>query len=589
MIKNVARCLKRIIRIMTGRQKFLGGILVFLVLACAGLQILSVYIIAPLVSAMTDREEFLNTPIVALLTKIFMIQDYRIAFLAFCICVSIVYFFKEVFTLFQTWFSIKFSQKMQREISNEVFRSYMYRDYDFFLNYGTPKIVRDVNEDPNSVYLMLLGFINLFTEIITMFLLLIYVIISDFEMAICMACLAAISLIILVFGLKRRLQRKGEESRVGLAYKHKVLLEAVEGIKEVQVMKKQESFIYTFYNAIVKAQDPLVFQSMAVTAPTSIIEGVFVIGIVLFMGVKAVIDNSFWNRLPILASFMMAAIRMLPSMGRITNNANNIQFYIPAFNSVYNNIKIIREQERDDNNKNEDNGKNLIFEKALELDNVSYHYSDSTKDVLSDLDLRIKKGQSIGIIGHSGSGKSTLADLILGLHIPQKGSITIDGTDISKIQYEYSRVIGYVPQNVYLVDGTIRENVAFGVPRDEINENDVISALKKANLYDLVNRTDKGLDTIVGEKGIKFSGGQRQRIAIARALYRKPQILILDEATSALDNETEATVMEQVEEMQGTITLIIIAHRLSTLKKCDVVYEVVGGKVKKVENHKKEG
>ena len=323
---------------------------------------------------------------------------------------------------------------------------------------------------------------------------------------------------------------------------------------------------------------------MAVTAPTSIIEGIFVIGIVMYMGVKALFDTAFMGKLPLLATFLAAAIRMLPSMGRITSNINTIQFFIPALNTVYNNIKIIREKRSNSKNpKLIDSGQNIVFSESLELKGVSYHYQSSDKNVLDNLDLSIHKGESIGIVGQSGAGKSTLADLILGLHIPQKGSVQLDGIDIKNISYEYSRVIGYVPQNVYLVDGTIRENVAFGVDKDDINDNDVIEALKKAKLYEFIMSTENGLDTIIGEKGVKFSGGQRQRVAIARALYRKPQILILDEATSALDNDTEFEVMQHVEEMQGSITLVIIAHRLSTIEKCDHVYEIIDGKAVKKE------
>lgn len=583
MIKNLRDYLKRIIWIMSRRQKMLGIALLFFVLLGALIQLLSVYALAPLVSAMTDSESFMSSRMVEILSRLLNTSDFKELFFGLCTCIAALFLVKEFLVLFQNWFSIKFSQKVQRELSQEVFSSYMEREYDFFLNYGTSKILRDVNEDTNSVYTVIIGYINVFTELLTSFLLLLYIVVSDYEMAICIAILTAISLFFLIYGLKRKLLKKGEEARIGNAAKQKILLEAVEGIKEVQVMKKQKNFVTSFVSALAKAQKPVTFQAMAITAPTSIIEGIFVIGMVMFMGVQALTDTSFMSKLPLLATFLAAAIRMLPSIGRITNNINNIQFYVPALYTVYDNIKLIRDKNNNGaKNALTDSGKRIDFISALELRNVSYHYQNSGKNVLDDLNLFIHKGESVGIVGQSGAGKSTLADLILGLHIPQEGTIQLDGVNVQSIPFEYSRVIGYVPQSVYLVDGTIRENVAFGVDDHDINDSDIIEALKKAKLYDFVMNTEDGLDTIVGERGVKFSGGQRQRIAIARALYRRPQILVLDEATSALDNETEAAVMEQVEEMQGTITLIIIAHRLSTIDKCDSVYEIVGGKAQKV-------
>ena len=579
MIRNIFGYIKKLFWILSRTQKVYCVLLFFIVILCAGVQTLSVYVIVPLVSAMTDKEAFFDTEIVNFISKAFNINDFNVLFLTFCMLIAFIYLIKETLIIFQMWLSIKVSQKIERDLSKEVFESYMAREYDFFLGYGTSKVLRDVEKDPGSVYNILMGFINILAELITAFLLLMYIVFSDYEMAICLAGLTIISLYILIYRLKRGLLKNGEESRVLSAERHKILLEAVEGVKEVHVMKKQRNFVDSYFNQFVKSQKPLAFYSLASTSPTAIIEGIFVIGIVLFMGVKAFYDSLFWSKLPLLASFFVAAVRLLPSMGRITSNINTIQFYVPSLNSVYENIQLIRSLGLNKAKLSmSDSGEGLLFNNRLDINGVTYCYHDSGKEVLRDLNLSIFKGESVGIIGQSGAGKSTLADLILGLHIPQKGKITIDGINILDIPFEYSRVIGYVPQTVYLIDGTIRENVAFGVEPEKIDDDCVIEALKKARLYEFVAGSEKGLDTIVGERGVRFSGGQKQRLAIARALYRKPQILVLDEATSALDNETEKAVMEQVEEMQGTITLIIIAHRLSTISKCDKIYEIIDGK-----------
>ena len=206
-----------------------------------------------------------------------------------------------------------------------------------------------------------------------------------------------------------------------------------------------------------------------------------------------------------------------------------------------------------------------------------WKYPESKKATLQGINLEIKKGESVAFIGESGAGKTTLADIILGLYIPQEGTVTVDGVSIYDIPQDWSRIVGYVPQSVYLLDDTIRNNILFG--EKQMDDKKIWDALKQAQLYDFVKTLPDGLNTIVGERGIKFSGGQRQRIAIARALYYNPDILVLDEATSALDNETEEALMESIEALQGLKTLIIIAHRLSTIRNCDKIYEVKDGKI----------
>lgn len=573
--------IRKLLYIMDRKQKMLAVILLVIVVFNAVLQTVSVYAISPLVSSMTNKEMFLSNNVIKGISGICGTDDYTYLFCVLCACIAILYLLKEAVSVFQVWYGTKFAHKVVREVSRNVLVSYMTREYDFFLGYGTAKVMRDVKEDPSSVSNMITCLNNLSTEVFTTVMLLSYIVISDLQMAICLGILAIFCFFIIFYGFKRKLLKNGNEARVTSAASQKVLLEAVEGVKEVQVMKKQKFFIDSFYASSIKAQRPFVFQNIAANSPTNIVEGIFVAGIMFFLSIKAVNDSNFWNELPVLATFMVAAIRLLPSIGRITNNVNNIQFFVPALESVYENVRLMKESDKSGDTMTDDNGDCLDFMDTLELSNIYYHYNDSDKPVLKGLNLTIHKGESVGIIGQSGAGKSTLADIILGLHIPQEGMVRIDGRNIYDIPFGYSKVIGYVPQNVYLVDGTIKENIAFGEPLDLIDEGRVIEALKMARLYEFVMNSENGLDTIVGERGVKFSGGQRQRLAIARALYRKPQILILDEATSALDNETESAVMEQVEELQGAITLIIIAHRLSTIEKCDSVYEIVNGKAVK--------
>lgn len=222
----------------------------------------------------------------------------------------------------------------------------------------------------------------------------------------------------------------------------------------------------------------------------------------------------------------------------------------------------------------------------LKVKNVSYHYPDAEENVIEKAGFQIEKGNSVAFVGASGAGKTTMVDIILGLLEPQMGKITADGMDIERNISLWQKEIGYIPQSIYLSDDTIRNNIAFGIPEDRIDEEAVLSALHKAQLFEFVDSLPNGLDTVVGDRGVRLSGGQRQRIGIARALYHDPEILILDEATSALDNETETSVMEAIDSLKGLKTMIIIAHRLTTIRNVDVIYEVADGRV--VRREKKE-
>ncbi len=284
--------------------------------------------------------------------------------------------------------------------------------------------------------------------------------------------------------------------------------------------------------------------------------------------------------LPQLAALAMAVFRILPSLGRIANNLNLLIFNIPSLNATFTNLKEMemyeKQKNKNDNNRNFDE-ETIVFSQNVTINNISWKYEGNRKKTIDCLNMVIEKGASVGIIGSSGAGKSTLIDIILGLLQPQQGNIKVDGIDISDMYKQWSKIIGYVPQTVYLTNDTIRRNVAFGISDEQINDQLIWDALKKAQIDDFVRSLPEKLDTVIGDQGIRISGGQRQRISIARALYYNPEIIVFDEATSALDNETESAVMESIDSLHGVKTLIIVAHRLSTIKNCDKVYEIVDG------------
>ena len=286
------------------------------------------------------------------------------------------------------------------------------------------------------------------------------------------------------------------------------------------------------------------------------------------------------NMMATLATFGVAAIRVLPSVNRINTYITEIAYATPSLDFVYDNLQEgmktnAKLAERKANSQKE----KLKLEDRIELKNISFHYPDTEKNIFTHANMVVPKGKSVGIMGTSGAGKSTIVDILLGLLHAQEGQITCDGVDIFKNYESWLAQIGYIPQSIYLIDESIRDNIAFGIDADKINEKRIWEVLEESQLKEFVESLPEGLNTTIGDRGIRLSGGQRQRIGIARALYHDPEILVFDEATSALDNETEAAVMEAVNSFHGKKTMVIIAHRLNTIEKCDIIYKVENEKI----------
>ena len=353
-------------------------------------------------------------------------------------------------------------------------------------------------------------------------------------------------------------------------------------------MHKQDYFAGAYEEASRRQQHAMVGQTVAAESPAYIFESVCVTAIIVAVCLRVLLGGNNSEFVPKLATMVVAVFRIMPSLGRIANSANNIMFNIPALNATFINLKEANDYDHTVQSVviEEDKKQRLNFHTVLELQDVTWHYEGTDKNVIEKLNMTIQRGDSVALIGESGAGKSTVADIILGLFRPDNGAVYMDGIDIKTIPSTWSRIIGYVPQAVYILDDSIRKNVAYGVREEEIDDDMVWSALEQAQLKTFVENLPNQLDTVLGDRGIRFSGGQRQRIAIARALYYNPDILILDEATSALDNKTEGAIMEAIDILRGQKTLIIVAHRLTTIRECKHIYEIKDGKA--IERKKQE-
>jgi ABC-type multidrug transport system fused ATPase/permease subunit len=297
---------------------------------------------------------------------------------------------------------------------------------------------------------------------------------------------------------------------------------------------------------------------------------IFCLGLLVSLMVLS--DKALGDILPVLSLFGAAAFRLLPTLSQVLNSFMSIKLNRPIVSNLYVELGLPKSKATTQKMKTK-------FADSIKIEELCFSYANTDRDALNDVSIHIRRGEAVGLIGSSGSGKSTLVDVLLGLLDPTEGRVVVDGLDIRENLRWWQDQIGYVPQSIFLIDDTLRRNVAFGLPKDQINDNAVNSAICSAQLEEFVASLPEGMETVVGERGVRLSGGQRQRIGIARALYHNPHVLVLDEATSSLDTETEHGVMQAVQALQGDKTVIIVAHRLSTVEYCDRLYRLENAQI----------
>lgn len=592
-LKAAKRILFQLNYILTKRQKK-DSVLVFgcMVIGSA-LELLGVSAIYPFLQMMLNPEQLQNKWYIEWIYLCW--PDIRINTVLIIIggAIILIYLLKNSFMIVSAFIQNAYAAKFQRETSVKMLKFFLGRPYQYFLNTNSSIVLRGIEADISGVYQIQLNIFTLLAECLTICVLSFFLFITDWVMAAGAILLALACLLAVILSFKSRMKKAGARMQKATALKSQYAYQAINGIKEITVLDRRDNFVNQYEEAAVLAEKATVINGFVTACPDRILEGVCISGFIGMVCLKIVFGADINNFIPVLGTFAMAAFKILPSISKISVRINSIIFYQFYLQEVYDNFRETQENKEQFreyvNNCMMDTGRNLSdikFTRDIKIKNVAWRYLNAKEQVLYDVSLCIRKGESVAFIGSSGAGKTTLADIVMGLLKPQRGSVEMDGVDIYSIPHEWAQIVGYVPQSVFLIDDTVRNNVAFGVNRNVISDDRVWGVLEQAQLRSFIESLPNGLDTLVGERGIKFSGGQRQRIAIARALYGNPDILVLDEATSALDNETEYAVMESVDALRGRKTLVIIAHRLSTIKKCDKIYEIVNGVA--VERNKEE-
>lgn len=586
-IKGLITVIKEVIYVLDGKQKRQSVLLLLLLFCSSFFELLGVSTVVPFIQSILMPEQLLSNAYVKSLWNSLGLTDYNSLILIMGLALIGIYIVKNVFIIFVSSIRFNYTTKWQKDIAIRMLRSYMVRPYLFFLNVNSAAVLRGCSDDTenfNSCINQLFVFV---TESVTVLIIGIYLVYTDVFTAVCsLILIASIFLGIMVF-LKPRVKKAGIVYNRATIARNKSITQTIQGIKDILVMQRKKYFVQDYESAADDVRLGIRNYNIISVLPDRITEGLCVSGVIAIAIIRMMVGgDSATSFVPKLAAFAMASIKVLPSVGKISNCLNTIMFSRPGQHNLYNNIVEAEKIEHELGLYNE--SKQTVSEtdhkRAIEIGNtdfvvemnqVYWRYNSEQSPVLHGLSLSIKKGESIGLIGSSGGGKTTTVDVLLGLFKPEEGNVTINGKSIYEMPYTWAKLVAYVPQSVFLMDDTVRANVQFGLT--DVSDGEVWDALERAQLRSFIESLPEQLDTEVGERGMRFSGGQRQRIAIARALLNKPQILVLDEATAALDNETENAVMEAIEILQGSVTLVIVAHRLTTIRNCDRVYEIKDG------------
>ncbi len=573
-VKTFFSMFGKLVQILNRKQRRDGIILFFLLMIVSMLEMLGVGVIVPFIITMLEPEKIMTNQYIVPIIDLFQITDYRQFMYVVSGGIIVIYVAKNVFILYVNYYQSRYRNRLEKDLNVKMLSSYMKRPYTFFLQTNSAEIIRGVNSDIANVASVVDGYSSILAEGLTCLVIGVFLICMNPFMALSLLAVAGITAVGIIMGFKEVTGRCGVRTREAFAEKFKNMNQAVDGIKEISVAHRKLYFIQKFADSAQMAADNNTTYLCISKAPNRLIETVFIASLLLVVTVSYGAAGNNLEFVTALGAIGIAAVRILPSVSTLTNAMNGLVYMRPSLEAAYDNLMEAEKYQQMTENVEADVPEKIRFCTKIEMNQVTWRYQDNLPLVLESLNLEICKGESVALIGESGSGKSTLADILLGLLKPERGTVTVDDTDIFSIQSSWSKMIGYVPQMVFLIDDTIRRNIAFGIPEQEIEDKKVWHALEQAQMRSVVENMEGGLDAIVGERGIKLSGGQRQRIAIARALYHDPDILILDEATSALDTDTESAVMEAIDALQGRKTLIIIAHRLSTIQNCDKIYEI---------------
>lgn len=571
--------LKKLFYILPKGDAIKFFVLFVLMLIAAVLEVAGIGMIPAFVAIVADPERVLSVEWLQPLINMFNITNAQELLIWGSAALVGIFIFKSIYIIVFNYFEANFIYNRRYTISYRLMRSYMQAPYTFHLQRNTAELLRNISQEINVLVnqvvtnILMMGREGIVTLAILIFLFTVEPLITI--LVILLSGFGAGTFIALN---KKKMKEYGEEELERRTEMIKAVNQGLGGIKEARVLNRENEFIEKFRIEALKSTRLMAYLRFIQQIPRPVVETTAVLGMLMIAVLLVWQDRSMGAIIPILTLFAMATVRLMPSVQQLITMYTRLRYNIVSLDPIYNDLKELAEYNTQFN-KDRENDNQLQLNDCIEINNISYHYPDSDVHALENISLVVPKGKAIGFVGSSGAGKTTIVDLILGLLKPDEGEILIDGIDIQQNLSAWQKNLGYIPQSIYLADETLRSNIAFGIPEEDIDEEKVLNAVKLAQLETMIERLPDALDTVIGESGTRLSGGQRQRVGIARALYYNPEVLVMDEATSALDNITEKQITNAIESLKGERTLIMIAHRLTTVKNCDMLYFMEDGKI----------
>ena len=570
---------KKVLLLLNKRQKRNLFFLVILMLIAGILETTGISLFIPIIYVLIDENVFYTNEILQNVCRFLGISQHKQFLIIAFVILGLIYILKNIYLYFQTVMQNRFVYNNRERAFNFIYGIFLNKDYQYYVKTPSGNITRSIYYDVVYTFDIMLNFINIITEGVISFIILLFLFLVNWCISLLAGIVLLIELMIINKIIKPILHRQGQINLQNTSSFLGNIIQSIESIKEIKVFHTEDYFIERNKKNVAAVSSAEQFYKTLNTVPKLAIESITFGSLSIALAILVYLGADIKVFIPVLSAFAVAAVKLLPSLNKISANLTNISYYAANLDNV---INIINSNDTNSSQVQPINKKstvNLEFNHRIECKDIYFKYDGSEKNIFDGINIDISVNSSVGIIGESGQGKTTLVDLLTGLLTPNQGSVLCDGINIRENYSSWLSLIGYIPQNTILVNDTITSNVAFGVDPAEIDKDRVISALKDAQIYDFVSGMKDGLDTTIGDRGMKLSGGQRQRIGIARALYKNPKILIFDEATSALDSETEKEVMKSINSLMNKKTIIIISHRLSTLEKCDIIYKVSDGKI----------
>lgn len=571
------KIIKKLNVLLDKRQKRVMFGLTVMMIVGAFLQTLGVGLLVQVVNLVIDTNAMQKNKILVWLYNLLGYESYKSFSIMIMVLLILTFIVKNVFLYLQQKLTYAFVYGNQFRTSERMMCNYLRRSYEFYLNADTAIVQRSITSDVNNMYALILALLQLFSDGAVSIFVITYCFVTNGVMTLLLGSVLLVMMLLIKGVLKPIMYKAGKDNQDYYSGLFKWISQTVLGIKEVKVCAKEQYFVDAYKKCGRGYVRAVQKYSLYNSIPKLLLESACVAAMVGYMIFQVAVGAPTDDMLSVLTTLAAAAFVLLPCVNRISNQITAIAYCEPCFMGVSDNLQDEINGQNVDMSFATDEEKLPVTE-SIELKDITYAYPNTDKLIFDHADLSIPVGKSVGIVGTSGAGKSTVVDILLGLLEPREGLVCADGENVKLHYRSWLKNIGYIPQMIFMLDDTIRNNVAFGVPAEQIDEDRVWEVLREAQMDEFVKSLPEGLDTGIGERGIRLSGGQRQRIGIARALYYAPEVLVLDEATSALDNDTEKAIMDSINMLHGKKTLIIIAHRLQTIEKCDIVYRVENGK-----------